>query len=471
MQDYARTILQRLAEKDPIRSTELEIPAAEIHGVLLSLQSREQVRFTIEECIERVLTPEGQDAVEQGSPEYRLYSSIPAEGADASILDAHPIGNRHAFRNRWIKNNDGRVVRAVADAADSTAQALGRLHLLDEKEFIELKKRNLAQQKKTNVYVITRGERFGEQEEAEAELTAGMVQNFKDQKFKRYNFNSTGNIPQCGALHPLMKIREEFKRIFVEMGFSEMQTNRYVESSFWNFDSLFQPQNHPARDAHDTFFLGRPAQTTAFDEAYLARVRRMHSEGGNGSIGHSANWSLEEASKNILRTHTTSISSRYLQRMASDFHPTKLFSIDKVFRNESIDATHLAEFHQVEGLIAGYDLGIGDLIGILSVFFEKLGLRNIKFKPAFNPYTEPSMEVFGYHEGLGRWIEIGNSGIFRPEMLGPMGYPDDVCVIAWGLSLERPAMIKYGLNNIRDLVGHRVDINFIKKSEFVFLGK
>lgn len=295
-----------------------------------------------------------------------------------------------------------------------------------------------------------------------------MVQNFQNQVFKPYNFNSVGNVPSVGALHPLLKIRQEFKSIFLEMGFGEMETNRYVESSFWNFDSLFQPQNHPSRDAHDTFFIKTPELTEKFDSEYFNNVKKMHSEGGFGSLGHQCDWNPKEAMKNILRTHTTAVSARYLEKLAKNFKPSKFFSIDKVFRNESIDATHLAEFNQVEGLIAGYDLTLRDLMGFLKTFFEKLGLKNIKFKPAFNPYTEPSMEVFGYHEGLKKWIEIGNSGIFRPEMLRPMGFDEDVVVIAWGLSLERPAMIKYGLNNIRELVGHKVDFNFIKKSEFIY---
>lgn len=124
-----------------------------------------------------------------------------------------------------------------------------------------------------------------------------------------------------------------------------------------------------------------------------------------------------------------------------DFKPVKYFSIDRVFRNETLDATHLAEFHQIEGVIADYGLTLGNLIGTLYEFFKKLGITQLQFKPAYNPYTEPSMEIFCYHNGLKKWIEIGNSGMFRPEMLLPMNLPPDVNVIAWGLSLER-----YGMN-------------------------
>ena len=118
----------------------------------------------------------------------------------------------------------------------------------------------------------------------------------------------------------------------------------------------------------------------------------------------------------------------------------------------------------MEGVIADRGLTLADLIGILHQFFQKLGVEKLRFKPAYNPYTEPSMEIFSYHEGLAKWLEIGNSGVFRPEMLRPMGLPEDVNVIAWGLSLERPTMIKYGLNNIRDLVGHKVDLGMVRRN-------
>jgi len=273
-------------------------------------------------------------------------------------------------------------------------------------------------------------------------------------------------IPSYGCLHPLLKVRSEYRQIFLEMGFTEMPTNQYVESSFWNFDALFTPQQHPARDAHDTFFLSDPAVTTDFPSDYLANVKQVHSTGAYGSIGYQYNWKLEEAQKNVLRTHTTAVSARMLYKLAqtTPFKPAKYFSIDKVFRNENLDATHLAEFHQIEGLVADYHLTLGDLIGILYEFFRKLGMTKLRFKPAYNPYTEPSMEIFSYHEGLKRWIEVGNSGIFRPEMLLAMGFPEDVSVIAWGLSLERPTMILYGINNIRSLIGPEVDLKMCREN-------
>lgn len=293
---------------------------------------------------------------------------------------------------------------------------------------------------------------------------------WKNCNFKKYNFNSLGVKLQGGALHPLLKIRQEFREIFLELGFEEMPTNMFVESSFWNFDALFQPQFHPTRDMHDTFFIKDPQQTLQIPEDYLQKVKEVHEVGGYESIGYRYKWERSEAYKNILRTHTTSISTRMLYQLAQNyqktgvFTPKKYFSIDRVFRNESTDQTHLAEFHQCEGVIADYGLTLRDLIGMLSSYFEKQGLRDIQLKPAYNPYTEPSMEIFAFHKGLNKIVEIGNSGIFRPEMLRAMGLPEEVRVLAWGVSLERPAMIKYEISDIRSLIGPEVLYEFIREN-------
>lgn len=283
--------------------------------------------------------------------------------------------------------------------------------------------------------------------------------------FKTVNLKSMGAPTLGGNFHPLLKVRAEFRRILMDMGFEEMPTNKWVESAFWNFDALFQPQSHPARDAHDTFFMKEPAHCNSVPEGYYELVKQTHESGGFGSIGYGCVFKKEEATKNLLRTHTTAISAQMLYKLAQQykadngvFTPKKYFSIDRVFRNEAMDATHLCEFHQVEGLVADRNLTLGNLIGTIKTFFEKIGITQLRFKPAYNPYTEPSMEIFGYHPELKKWTEIGNSGMFRPEMLRPMGLPEDVRVIAWGLSLERPTMIKYKIENIRDLFGHKADI-------------
>ncbi|XP_075999282.1 phenylalanine--tRNA ligase alpha subunit [Genypterus blacodes] len=427
------------------------------------------------------LTGEGTEIAEQGSHEARVFGSIPLEGlaqSELMKLSFGKIGFSKAMSNKWIrldKAHEGgpRIFKAVESIQDQVRE---KLHLiqkgqaqLDEKEKNELKKRKLLSEVTVKSYWITKGDSFSTTiTKQDTELTPEMIASgsWKEKKFKPYNFEALGVAPDCGHLHPLMKVRTQFRQIFLEMGFTEMPTNNFIESSFWNFDSLFQPQQHPARDQHDTFFLSDPALAHQFPQDYLERVKKVHSEGGYGSQGYKCEWKLEEAQKNILRTHTTAVSARMLYKLAQQekFTPVKYFSIDRVFRNETLDATHLAEFHQIEGVVADYGLTLGDLMGILHQFFTKLGITKLRFKPAYNPYTEPSMEVFSYHEGLKRWVEVGNSGVFRPEMLLPMGLPEDVSVIAWGLSLERPTMIKYGINNIRELVGHKVNLQMVYDS-------
>ncbi|XP_078285637.1 phenylalanine--tRNA ligase alpha subunit isoform X1 [Rhinoraja longicauda] len=428
------------------------------------------------------LTEEGKDIVGKGSHEARVFDAIPPNGITQSELMKLPsgkVGFSKAMSNKWIridKSAEGgpRAYKAMDCIDDSVKAKLllvqqGQDNALEDKEKNELKKRKLLSEVTLKTYWITKGSSFSTTViKQDTDLTPEMIANgsWRERKFKPYNFDALGIIPECGHLHPLMKVRTEFRQIFLEMGFTEMPTNNFIESSFWNFDSLFQPQQHPARDQHDTFFLSDPAVATGFPMDYLQRVKKVHSVGGYGSQGYKYDWKIEEAQKNLLRTHTTAVSARMLYKLAQQeaFTPVKYFSIDRVFRNETLDATHLAEFHQIEGVVADYDLTLGDLMGVLQQFFTKLGITKLRYKPAFNPYTEPSMEIFSYHEGLKKWVEVGNSGVFRPEMLLPMGLPEGVCVIAWGLSLERPTMIKYGINNIRELVGHKVDLQMVYDS-------
>lgn len=227
----------------------------------------------------------------------------------------------------------------------------------------EYKKRKLLQEVVTKSFIISKGPEFSTTlKKLETDLTVEMLANglWADLKFKEYNFDALGVPPDRGQLHPLLKVRTEFRQIFLEMGFSEMPTNNYVESSFWNFDALFQPQQHPARDAHDTFFVDYPSKSYKFPEEYLERVKTVHSKGGYGSQGYGYDWKYEEAQKNLLRTHTTAVSARMLYKLANQpggFKPAKYFSIDKVFRNETLDATHLAEFHQVNRSLKNVQAG------------------------------------------------------------------------------------------------------------------
>ncbi|XP_075433620.1 phenylalanine--tRNA ligase alpha subunit [Ascaphus truei] len=460
-------------------AAELGLDHQQVVGAVKSLQSLGELIEAEQRSGRRwELSPEGEEIAREGSHEARVFYCLPQEGLPQSELMKLPIGKigfSKAMSNRWIRLDKSaaggpRVFPAVASVVDAVKEKLSlilqeKADQISEKERGELKKRKLLNEVTVKTYWVTKGSGFSTSiAKQETDLTPEMIASgsWRDKKFKAYNFNALGVMPESGHLHPLMKVRTQFRQIFLEMGFTEMPTNNFVESSFWNFDALFQPQQHPARDQHDTFFILDPADATQFPMDYLERVKKVHSEGGYGSQGYKYAWSILDAQKNLLRTHTTAVSARMLYKLAQqEFTPVKYFSIDRVFRNETLDATHLAEFHQIEGVVADYGLTLGDLMGVLKEFFNKLGITKLRFKPAYNPYTEPSMEVFSYHEGLKKWVEVGNSGVFRPELLLPMGLPEDVSVIAWGLSLERPTMIKYGINNIRELVGHKVNLQMV----------
>lgn len=482
--------LDQLGSVDTLDLAEhLQVDHQKVVGSVKSLQAAGDL-ITVEQQVSKrwELTDEGKTVLYKGSHEFLVYNAIPAEGiAQSAIMQAIPnakVGFSKAMSSGWITvtKNAGEpiVTRKVDDIKDTVREHLQLISAKSPNEVTdpqkqEYKKRKLLQEVVTKSFLLGKGTNFTTAvEKLETELTQEMIASgsWKEKNFKPYNLDSLGIPPERGHLHTLLKVRDQFRQIFLEMGFSEMPTNNFVESSFWNFDALFQPQQHPARDAHDTFFISEPKLSTKFPSDYLERVRQVHSKGGYGSQGYGYEWKMEEAQKNLLRTHTTAVSARMLYQLAQkEFHPAKYFSIDRVFRNETLDATHLAEFHQVEGLIIDHNLTLGDLIGTLYEFFKKLGISQLNFKPAYNPYTEPSMEVFCYHTGLHKWIEVGNSGVFRPEMLLPMGLPEDVNVIAWGLSLERPTMIKYGLNNIRDLVGSRVNIQMVHDNPICRLEK
>ncbi|KAF3679050.1 putative phenylalanine--tRNA ligase alpha subunit [Capsicum annuum] len=407
-----------------------------------------------------VLTEEGKTYAAVGSPEFQLFSAVPTEGIAPEELQkklgpaVYKIGCQQAIKNKWVQMAKAQVSRKVEHADDKVKDLLLRIQkdeVVNQEDIDALKRRKLIIQQIWKGNSVRKGPEYApKRKRAATDLT-----------------------------------RENLQR------FEEMPTNNYVESSFWNFDALFQPQQHPARDSHDTFFLKVPSTTRMLPEDYVERVKEIHESGGYQSRGYGYDWKREEANKNLLRTHTTAVSSRMLYALAQKpFAPKKYYSIDRVFRNEAVDRTHLAEFHQIEGLICDRGLTLGDLIGVLHDFFSRLGMSKLRFKPAYNPYTEPSMEIFSYHEGFKKWVEVGNSGMFRPEMLLPMGLPEDVRVIAWGLSLESlqrllvfwlqfgaavicrtwPTMILYGIDNIRDLFGPKVDLGLIKRNPICRLG-
>ncbi|KAF8165216.1 phenylalanine-tRNA ligase [Crassisporium funariophilum] len=502
-------------QAQPASSNEDQIT---ILGALNSLLSRDMIQYETHEVLSHVPTAEGAQILNDGSHEARVWSVLPVQGQGDPVTpvqlkkkvgdETAKVGQGRAFKNGWIaKAGDGfvKLLSEIRDVTQVDLQEIAATGSLQagEKVLADLRKRKLIIQKKGQWFTVHKGSKFSTSTaKPETDLTADMLAtgSWKTSTYKQYNFDAEGIPTAGGALHPLLKVREEIRNIFLEMGFAEMPTASFVESGFWCFDALFVPQQHPARDLQDTFYLSDPKESLPPDADYYKRVSTIHEHGGYGSAGYRAPWSHEESRKLLLRTHTTASSAHMLYKLAAKcrgeaiendtgeythgatstsgqgekvfksddgFRPAKLFSIDRVFRNETMDATHLAEFHQVEGVVADRDLTLADLIGFMRVFFSKMGIEKVRFKPAYNPYTEPSLEIFAFHPMLDRWVEVGNSGMFRPEMLEPMGFPRDVRVHGWGLSLERPTMIRYGINNIRTLVGHKVSIEGIEHSPAV----
>ncbi|MBW2526000.1 MAG: phenylalanine--tRNA ligase subunit alpha [Deltaproteobacteria bacterium] len=255
-------------------------------------------------------------------------------------------------------------------------------------------------------------------------------------------------------LHPLRRIMEQARRAFLELGFVEV-VSPMVEAAFWNFDALFQPQDHPARDMQDTFYMAEPSTAPLPEATVVDRVSSTHENGGTtGSTGWGYRWSADEARRLVLRTHTTAATIRALASHPEP--PYKAFCIGWTYRNETISYKHLPVFHQLDGIIIDEQANLTSLLGTLSAFYAKMGFSKVRFKPAFYPYTEPSVDVMVYMESRDKWIEMGGSGIFRPEVTEPLGCSHPV--LAWGLGIERLAMLRLGFTDIRQLFQGGLDL-------------
>jgi phenylalanyl-tRNA synthetase alpha chain len=245
--------------------------------------------------------------------------------------------------------------------------------------------------------------------------------------------------------HPLKDTIDEIREIFVTLGFSEINGNM-TQSSFWNFDALFTPQDHPARELQDTFYLdGISAKKIATPEQ-IRKVSESHKKNWR------YHWDINEARKMVLRTHTTCVTIKHLAETKPD--ESRIFSLGRVFRNEKVSYKHLVEFNQIEGVVVGKDANLRNLMGIQREFYKRIGITKIKFWPTFFPYTEPSLQTMVYNERLGKWVELFGMGIFRPEVTKPLGITKPV--LAWGGGIERIAMLKYGLDDVREFYNNNL---------------
>ncbi|WP_248517905.1 phenylalanine--tRNA ligase subunit alpha [Salinarchaeum laminariae] len=296
-------------------------------------------------------------------------------------------------------------------------------------------------------------------------LTSG---DWESAEFAEYSVEADAETPAAGRTHVLRQTVERVKDVLVGMGFSEME-GPHVDADFWINDALFMPQDHPARTHWDRFAMETPSEIDSLPDELVERVERAHREGvGQDGDGYHSPWDEEFAEALALRGHTTSLTARHLagEAMGDLEPPQRFFSVEKGYRNDTLDATHLLEFFQIEGWVMAEELSARDLMGTFEEFYAQFGITDVQFKPHYNPYTEPSFELFGEHPETGELIEIGNSGIFREEMLEPLGVDCDV--MAWGLAGERLAMLVTGAEDIRDIHGTLTDLDFLRNAEVIY---
>jgi phenylalanyl-tRNA synthetase alpha chain len=433
------------------------------------------------------LTEEGGFHAKNGLPERRMIDALAKLGESSVPSVVETAGLEKKFlsvalgwlnRKGWATIKQGKLTPLKTPSLGGDEQVL---HLLVEKsplvaeelkpelqESISvLKGRKLVETEEKTIRTLeltdagwTLVKKGVSVQEEVSQLTPELVRtgNWKNVKLRHFDVTAPGPVVYPGKIHPVQQIIQQVKEIFLEMGFTEIRGDM-VETAFWNFDALFQPQDHPARDMVDTFYLSNPKQGKLPEKRLVNAVAKTHENGWKtGSRGWQYNWSTDEARKLVLRTHTTATTVRYLTEHKEP--PIKVFSVDRVYRNEKLDYKHLAEFHQIEGIIMDKKVTLRDLMGTLKEFYQKLGLEKVHFWPSYFPYTEPSLQSTVFVPELNNWVELCGMGIFRPEVLAPIGIKHPV--LAWGGGLERLILLKLGLEDIRLL--YKNDLGWIRRT-------
>ncbi len=286
---------------------------------------------------------------------------------------------------------------------------------------------------------------------------------WKETSFRSYDLAPPVPRAFFGRLQPYREFLEEVRERFVALGFEEM-TGPIVESEFWNMDALFMPQFHSARDIHDVYYIKEPKYATDLPQQLVKRVKAAHENGfGTGGKGWRYQFSEGKTARLIMRSQTTACSARKLA--SADLKiPGKYFAIGRCFRCDVIDAKHLADFNQVEGIVVEEGMNLRHLVGLLKLFAKEFcNTDKAKVVPSYFPFTEPSAALYAKHPNLG-WVELGGAGIFRPEMVKPL-VGRHAPVIAWGIGIDRIAMFRLGLDDIRELFSH--DLGFLRNSKAV----
>jgi len=433
------------------------------------------------------LSEEGKQYAENGLPERQIIDSIDGPTPLDKIRGAFSpqlvgIATGWLLKKKWAKIEDG-VLIPIGDAPkgpderilsdlyensleNNTFDPVFELpaELVSALVISDLLKRKLLEKEEyvtRKISITSAGTALTEKgitiTEEIAQITPELLKSGEwDSKYYRPYKIQKPVKPIYGAkIHPYQRLIDQMRQIFLEMGFTEIKGD-IVQSSFWNFDALFQPQDHPAREMQDTFHLDTRSE---LPDKYLDAVRNVHENGGDtGSVGWGGRWSSGISEKNVLRTHTTSVTVKYLADHPAG--PIKAFCIDRAYRRETIDPTHTPEFEQLEGIVMDKDMSFANLLGCLKEFYHRMGFEEVRFRPGYFPYTEPSVEPEVWIDGLG-WVELGGAGVFRKEVTTPLGITEPV--LAWGLGVSRVAMLKLGLKDLREL--YQSDIDWLRKSE------
>ncbi|WP_440953350.1 phenylalanine--tRNA ligase subunit alpha [Methanococcoides sp. FTZ1] len=471
LDELASTTPEELAEK-----ASMKVETAMQSAFLLSENGLAEVNDNVTELYS--LTDEGLTYAKEGLPERQLISALSEPTAIDELkekLSPKMVGIATGWLRKkgWATIENGMMVPS-GDAAEtedekvlsrftektSTLEELGT----DDKTIKDLIKRKLVsknEEKDRKISITDAGVELVKAgitiEEEITQITSQLLKSgeWKNKNFRPYNIHTPPK-PLYGAkVHPYQRLIDQMRQIFLEMGFTEIKGD-VVQSSFWNFDALFQPQDHPAREMQDTFHLSTRSE---LPEEYKDGIKDMHENGGDiDSTGWGGTWSEDIAKRNVLRTHTTAVTIKYLADNPNP--PVKAFCIDRAYRRETIDPTHTPEFEQLEGVIMDENMSFANLLGCLEEFYHRMGFEDVRFRPGYFPYTEPSVEPEVYIDGLG-WVELGGAGVFRKEVTEPLGIKQPV--LAWGLGVSRVAMLKLGLKDLREL--YQSDIEWLRKSQ------
>jgi len=438
----------------------------------------------IKEVVE--LTPLGEKYKKEGLPEMKLLEILKKRGS-ISIKELSTILKKEEISGAIgslkakavIEINKGNIVliRSIDSLPEQKLLLKLPLELKDIKDLDKLALDSLLKRGKM-VTIKKYKETFYEpafsdfdeirnmilqDEDYEEMLTPSMILDgsWKNKRFRPYEVRSPVRPIDYGMKHIVSSTIERIRRVWLSMGFEEMVGN-IIQPEFWNFDALFVPQDHPAREMQDTFFLEERADREELPKRIYNKVKKAHYSGVKGSKGYGTLLMKNVSRRLVLRTHTTVLSARYLSKGEG-----KYFAIGKVYRNEALDWKHLFELHQVEGIVVGKNVNFRHLLFYLKRFYKKLGFSDVKIKPSYFPYTEPSAEVFAYNKEKGEWVEMGGSGILRQEVVYPLTNKN-LKVLAWGLGLERLIMMGIGIKDIREL--YRNDLKLMKSLYFRGVG-